>query len=100
MGSLLCQGENYSFLRKKSPDGDFLYLFVHGAGIVLADIVGNQHYFHSHGTAAKGNLDLVAHFHILAGLNHTTVDADAAVIAGFVGYCAPLDEPGDLQILV
>ena len=92
----------------ESPEGDFrqvkkegsillpsfLYFFVHAGGIVLADVVGYLQDFHRDGAGAHGDLDLVAHLHIIAGLDHAAVDADAAVIAGLVGYGAALDEPG------
>jgi len=77
-----------------------LDLLIHGAGIVLADIVGHDEHLHLHGALAQCDLDPVANLYIIAGLHHFAVYADAAVVAGFVGNGAALDEPGDFQILV
>ena len=78
----------------------FLDLFIHSAGVVFADIVGNHQHFHSNGPLAHGDLQLVAYFYIVAGFDYPAIDADAAVIAGFVGYGPALDQPGYLQIFV
>ena len=72
----------------------FLYFFVHASGVVLTDIVGNFQDFHRNGAGAHGDFDLVAYLHIIAGFYHTAVDADAAVIACFIGYRAALDQAG------
>ena len=73
---------------------------VHSRGIILADVVGNLQHLHSNRAGAHGDLDAVAHFDIIAGFDNPAVDADAAIVAGFVGNGAALDEPGDLQKFV
>ena len=78
----------------------FLYFLIHGAGIVLADIVSHHKHFHSNGSGTHGDLQLVAHFYIVAGLDHPSIDADASVITGFVGDCPAFDQPGYFQILI
>ena len=78
----------------------FLNLFIHGAGIILADIVSNHQHFHSDGSGAHGDLQFVANLNILAGLYHAAVDADASVITGLVGYSPAFDQPGYFQIVV
>ena len=72
----------------------FLHFFVHAGGIVLADVVGNFQDFHRDGAGAHGNFDLVAYLHIIAGFHYAAVDADAAVIACFIGNSAALDQAG------
>ena len=78
----------------------FLYFFVHASGIVLADIVSHLQDFHRNGAVAHGNFDFVAHLHIIAGLYHTAVDADASIVAGLVGYGAPLDQAGAVTLFL
>ena len=78
----------------------FLDFLVHGASVILADIVGHHQHFHRNGAGAHGDLQLVANLHIIAGFHHTAVDADAAMVAGFIGNGAAFDQPGDLQILI
>jgi hypothetical protein len=52
---------------------------------------------------ASGNtsdLQTVANLHLIAGLDDATVGTNAAIVAGFVGDGAALDETGDLQEFV
>ena len=74
----------------------YLDFLVHGYRIVLADIVSNRQDLHGHGTGAQSQLDFVTHLDLVAGLCHTAIDADATVVASFIGYGAALDQPGDL----
>ena len=77
-----------------------LDFFVHSRGIILADVVGNLQNLHSNRARAHRDLDAVTNLDIVAGLDHSAVYADAAIVAGFVGNGAALDEPGDLQKFV
>ena len=89
------EGESFKVLSVKKGEviktSPFLDLFIHGAGVILAHIVGNNQHFHSDGSGTHGDLQLVTYFYIVAGLYHTAVDADAAVVAGFVGHGAALN---------
>ena len=80
--------------------GNFLRFFVHGNLIVLTDIVCHLQDLHRHGARTHGDLQLVTDLHFVAGLDHAAVDADAAVVAGFVGHGAALDETGNFQIFI
>ena len=71
-----------------------LNFFVHSAGVILTDIVRNHQNFYRNGAGTHGDLQFVAYLNIVAGLDHTAVDTDAAVIAGFVGYGPTLDQSG------
>ena len=77
-----------------------LDLFVHSTCVVLTDGLGNLQDLHSHRSGAHSDLNLVADLHFVTGLDHTTVNADAPIVAGLVGNGSPLDETGNLQILV
>lgn len=70
----------------------FLDLFVHGTRFVLANGLNYLQDFNSHRPGAHGNLNPVTRFYFVAGLYHPTVDADAPIIAGFVGDGPPLDQ--------
>ena len=67
---------------------DFL---VHCACIVLADSFGNLQNLHSHRPGAHSDFDFVTDLYFVTGLDHTTVDTDASIVAGFVGDGSPLD---------
>ena len=77
-----------------------LDLFVHGDGIVLTDIICHLYHLYSHRAGAHSDFDPVAYLDLVTGLYHPAIDADASIVAGFVGYRPTLDQPGDLQILV
>ena len=72
------------------------YFLVHSAGIVLADGFCHLDHFHRNGAGAHGDLQPVADLDFITGLYHSSVDADAAVVASFVGNGAALDQAGDL----
>ena len=78
----------------------FLDFLVHCYRVVLTDIVGNHQNLHRYGACAQGNLNFIAGLDLVACLHHPTVDADATVVAGFIGDGAALYQPGDLQVFV
>ena len=78
----------------------FLYLFVHKTGIVFFDIVGHLNDLHCHRPGSHRDLKLISHFHLVAGLYHSAVDTDTTIVASLIGNGAPLDQTGDLQVLV
>ena len=80
---------------------DFLlYFLVHGSGIIFPDIVSHFQDFHRNGTAAHIQLQPVTDLDFVAGLYYPAIDADATIVAGFVGYGAALDQAGDFQKFV
>ena len=77
--------------------GVFSDFLVHSGCVVLADVVGNLQNLHGYGAGAHGDFNAVANLHVVAGLDHPAVDADAPVVAGFVGHGTAFDQPGDLE---
>ena len=78
----------------------FSDLFIHGAGIVFTDIVGNLNHFHCYGTGTQSDLDPVTGLYLIAGLGNFSVDTDTPIITGFVGNGTALDQPGNFQVLI
>ena len=78
----------------------FLDFFVHSYCIVLADIVSNHQDLHGNRPGAQGNFNFVTGLDLVNGFHHTAIDADATVIASFVGNGAAFDQPRDLQVLI
>ena len=69
-------------------------LFIHHAGIVLADIVSHLQDLNANCLGAELNLQLVADLYIIRCLGRPSVDHDPGVVAGLIGHSAPLDQPG------
>ena len=84
----------------QNASGSFLDLFVHGAGIILTDIVSDLNHFHCHCALPQGDLNAVTGLDLVAGFGNLAVDRDAPVITGFVGNGAALDQPGNLQVFI
>ena len=87
-------------MKRTFHGGEFLYFLIHGGGIVLADGFRYLKNLHGHRPGAHGNLDFVPDLYVVTGLDHAAVDADVAVVAGFVGDRPALDQARDFEILV
>ena len=76
------------------------YFLIHGGGIRLIGMLVYPGDLHLQRALAESDLYNIAHLHLIAGLNLTSVDADTLTVAGFVGHCAALYEAGNLKIFV
>ena len=100
-----CQFPKSFFIRKtrltvwRNRQAGFSDFLIHCAGIVF--FYGFRHLQHLYrkGPGAQGDFQTVSHLYVVAGLYHPTVDADAAIVAGFIGNGAALDEPGNFRYL-
>ena len=84
-------------MKRTFHGGEFLYFLIHGGGIVLADGFRYLENLHGHRPGAHGNLDFVPDLYVVTSLDHAAVDADAAVVAGFVGHRPALRDLPDRE---